>query len=86
MLCFFVIERHQLIGSLPLLLNDPIIFSTDFIVQDIYIDCVAAFGKVCHNQVVSRDPVFVFSVGKGCVEDCVCVTVIRYHDIFLSVA
>ena len=44
---------------------------------------VAAFRKACHDQGLCCDPVFVFSVGKGCLEDCVCVSVICDHKIFL---
>ena len=73
-----------MIGGLPFSLNDPFILCTDFILQDTSVDCVAAFGKACHDQVVRRDTVLAFSVGKVCVEDCVCVAVIFDHDILLS--
>ena len=73
-----------MIGGLPFYLNDTFILCTEFIVQDPSVDFVAAFGKACHDRVVRHDPVFVFSVGEGCVEDCVCFEVICDHDIFIS--
>ena len=75
-----------MIGGLPFSLNDPFILCTDFIVNDLSVEFLAAFGKTCHDRVVCHDPIFVFSFGEDCVEDCVYVAVICDHDIFISTA
>ena len=80
------IQRNELVGNFPVLLNNTLALGADFIVEDLEVNLVAARGEMMHGGVVSIDVILVLLGFEWCNEDGVGITVVCSHCVLVFTA
>ncbi len=80
------IWRDKLAPNLPLVHNDGLELSADFVVKDLEINVVPTAGKAAHDGVVGSQSVFVGPVDTRGAEDCIAVAMGGNGDVLVAAA
>ena len=77
---------YEVVSDIPVFLNDTILFSDDFVINNLEVELVDLQSEVVHNGVVGCNTILVLLSLEVGNKDCVGVTMVGVQDVLINAA